>query len=131
MNKKELEMREQARKAIIEALENRYNGYYCDLHDEIFNTDYYIIGTYEAKKVLEEYDVWEAIEKVQQYEEDNFDKVYTDLANPEKIANMLWYIIGEETLIELVEKSQTLSDNWDNLATEKTNNQILKEIREG
>jgi len=131
MNKKELEMREQARKAIIEALENRYNGYYCDLHDEIFNTDYYIIGTYEAKKVLEEYDVWEAIEKVQQYEEDNFDKVYTDLANPEKVANMLWYIIGEEILFELMKKSQTLSDNWDNLATEKTNKQILEEIREG
>ena len=131
MNKKEKEIREQARKAIIEALENRYNGYYCDLHDEIFNTDYYIIGTYEAKKMLEEYDVWEAIEKVQQYEEDNFDKVYTDLSNPEQIANMLWYIIGEEVLFEVVKKSKTLNNNWDNLATEKANKQILEEIREG
>ena len=28
--------------------------YGCDLHHEIFNTDYYIIGTYQAKKWLEE-----------------------------------------------------------------------------
>ena len=131
MNKKELEMREEAREAIIEALKNGYNGYYSDLHNEVFNTYYYIIGTYEAKKALEEYDVFDAIEKVQTYEQDNFDKVYTDLSNPEEIANMLWYIIGEEILFELLKKSQTLSDNWDNLATEKTNKQILEEIREG
>lgn len=131
MNKKELEMREEAREAIIETLKNGYCGYYCDLHDELFNTDYYIIGTHKAKQALSEYDVWEAIEKVQTYEQDNFDKVYTDLANPEKVANMLWYIIGEEILFELMKKSQTLSDNWDNLATEKTNKQILEEIREG
>ena len=131
MNKKELEIREEAREAIVEALENRYNGYYCDLHNELFNTYYYIIGTYKAKKFLEEYGVFEALEKIQRYEEDNFDKVYTDLANPEKVANMLWYIIGEEILFELMEKSKTLNNNWDNLATEKTNNQIVKEIREG
>ena len=68
MNKKELEMREEARKAIIEALEGGYSEYYGDLHDEIFNTDYYIIGTYKAKKALEEYGVWNAIEKVQTYD---------------------------------------------------------------
>ena len=28
---------------IKEILES-YNGYYCDLHNEVFNTDYYIIG---------------------------------------------------------------------------------------
>jgi hypothetical protein len=39
MNKKDQEMREEARVAIIEALENGYDGYYCDLHNEVFNTD--------------------------------------------------------------------------------------------
>ena len=53
-NKKDLEMRNQAKEEIIESLEDGYSGYYCDLHNEIFNTDYYIIGTYEAKKALEE-----------------------------------------------------------------------------
>ena len=27
-----------------------YSGYYSDLHNETFNTDYYIIGTYKLKK---------------------------------------------------------------------------------
>ncbi len=128
MNKKELEMREEAKEAIVEALENGYYGYYCDLHDEIFNRDYYIIGTYKAKKFLEEYGIFEALEKIQQYEEDNFGKVYTDLANPEKVANMLWYIIGEEVLFEMMEGIEAWEDNWNNQADEETNAAILKAI---
>jgi DNA repair protein RadC len=53
MNPKEKEMRQEAKERIIECLKNGYTGYYCDLHDEVFNTDYYIIGIYEAKKALE------------------------------------------------------------------------------
>jgi len=130
MNKKEQKMREEARAAIIEALKDGYTGYYCDLHHEVFNTSYYIIGTYEAKKALEEYGVFEALEKIQEYEEDNFGKVYTDLANPEKIANMLWYIIGEEVLFEMMEGVDEFHNNWNNAATEETNAKILKAIRE-
>ena len=131
MNKKELEMRTQAKEAIIETLKEGYSGYYCDLHHEVFNTDYYIIGTYEAKKALEEYDVWEAIEKVQTYERDNFGEVYTDLSNPEKLINMLYYIIGEEVLFEMMEGIEEWDNNWNNKATEETNAAILKAIRRG
>ena len=53
-NKKEEAMRREARAAIIEALQDGYSGYYCDLHNEVFNTDYYIIGTYQAKEALKE-----------------------------------------------------------------------------
>lgn len=128
MNKKELEMREEAKEAIIETLENGYCGYYSDLHNEIFNTDYYIIGTHEAKKALEEYDVFEAIAKVQDYEKDNFGEVYTDLSNPEKLVNMLYYIIGEEVLFEMMEGIEAWEDNWNNQANEETNAAILKAI---
>ena len=79
-NKKEQAMRKEAREAIIETLKDGYSGYYCDLHNEVFNMDYYIIGSYEAKEALKEYDVWEAIEKVQTYEKYNFGEVYTDLS---------------------------------------------------
>lgn len=129
-NKKEESMREEARAAIIETLENNYTGYYCDLHHEVFNTDYYITGTYEAKKALEEYDVWEAIEKVQAYEKDMFGEVFTDLSDPVKVINLLFYIIGEEVIWKMLERSKTLSDNWDNLADEETNTKILKELEE-
>jgi len=129
-NKKEQAMREEAKAAIIEALENGYNGYYCDLHHEIFNMDYYIIGTYEAKKASEEYGVWDAIEKVQTYEKDNFGEVYTDLSDPEKLINMLYYIIGEEVLWEMMEDVDEFHGNWNNQADDETNAKILKAIAE-
>jgi len=68
-----------------------------DLHNEIFNTDYYIIGTYEAKKWLGAF-AFEAIEKIQEYENDNFGEVSTDLSDPEQVVNMYVYIIGEQLI---------------------------------
>jgi hypothetical protein len=130
MNLKEKTMREEARERIIEYLKDGYTGYYCDLHNEVFNTDYYIIGTYQAKKALEEYDIFEAIERVQTYEKENFGEVYTDLSDPEKLINMLFYIIGEEVLWEMLEHSETLNENWDNPADEETNAKILEELEE-
>ncbi len=122
-------MRKEAREAIIETLKNGYSGYYCDLHNEVFNTDYYIVGVDEAKEVLKEYDVFEAIEKVQEYEEDNFGTVYTDLSDPERLVNMLYYIIGEEVLYEMMEDVDEFHDNWDNQADEETNAKILEAIK--
>ncbi len=130
MNPKEKAMREEARAAIIEALKDGFNGYYCDLHHEVFNTDYYIVGTWEAKKALEEYDVFEAIEKVLTYEKENFGELYTDPSNPEKLINVLYYIIGEEVLYEMMNDSKTLNENWDYQANKETNNEILKELSE-
>lgn len=129
MNKKQ-EMREEARAAIIEALEDGYTGYYCDLHNEVFNTDYYIIGTYQAKEALKEYDIFDALEKVQTYEKYNFGEIYTDLSDPEKLINMLYYIIGEEVLFEMMDGVEAWNENWNNQADEKTNTKILKAIAE-
>jgi hypothetical protein len=130
MNKKEQTMREEARAAIIETLQDGYSGYYCDLHNEVFNTDYYIIGTYHAKKALEEYGVWDAIEKVQTYEKDNFGEVYTDMSDPEKLINMLYYIIGEEVLYEMMDGIEAWDENWNNKADEGTNAAILEALGE-
>ena len=129
-NNKEQEMRKEARKAIIEALQDGYTGYYSDLHHEVFNTDYYIIGTHQAKEALKEYDVFEAIEKVQTYEKYNFGKIYTDLSNPEKLVNMLYYIIGEEVLYEMMDGIEAWEENRNNIATDETNAAILEAIEE-
>lgn len=130
MNLKEKTMKEEARERIIECLKDGYTGYYCDLHNEVFNTDYYIIGTYQAEEALKEYGVFEAIEKVQTYEKENFGELYTDLSDPEKLISALFYIIGEEVLWEMLEHSETLSENWDNQADEETNAKILEELGE-
>ena len=130
MSLKEKFMREEARERIIECLKDGYTGYYCDLHHEVFNTRYYIIGTYRAKEALLEYDVWEATEKVQTYEKDMFGEVFTDLSDPEKVVNMLFYIIGEEVIHEMLDESKTWGENWDNWADEETNARILEELGE-
>ena len=128
--KNEETMRKDARERIIECLKSGFDGYYCDLHHEVFNTDYYIMGTYMAKKALGEYGVFDAIEKVQTYEKDNFGEIYTELSNPVKLVNMLFYVIGEEVLCEMLDDSETWNDNWDNQADEETNAKILEELGE-
>lgn len=128
-NKMHEEMKQEAIEAIIEELENGYSGYYCDLHNEVFNTDYYIIGTYAAKEALREYDVFEAIELVQNYEKEQFGEVYTDCSDPEKLINMVYYIIGDEVICEM-NNIEAFSDNWNNIADEETNAIIIEAMRE-
>jgi len=70
-----------------------------DLHHEIFNTDYYIIGRYEAKKWLGD-EVFNIIETIKEYEEFNFGQVSTDFSEPEKVVNMYVYIVGEEIVAD-------------------------------
>ena len=128
-NKKHEAMKAEAIEAIIERLEDVYTGYYCDLHNEVFNTDYYIIGTYEAKEALREYDVFDAIELVQGYEKDQFGEVYTDLSDPEKLINMVYYIIGDEVIGEMYEISE-FEENWNNPASDDDNKVIIKAMKE-
>lgn len=125
-NKKHAEMKQEAIADIIETLENSYDGYYCDLHNEVFNTDYYIIGTYEAKEALKEYDVFEAIEFVQEYEKFNFGEVYTELSNPEKLINMVYYIIGEEVIAEV---DEVINEFWNESADEEKNEAIVNALK--
>ena len=128
INEQHEEMKAEAREAIIECLKDGYSGYCCDLHNEVFNTDYYIIGTYEAKEALKEYGVFEAIEKVQTYEQENFGEVFTDLSNPERLVSVLYYIIGEEVLSEMMDGIEEWNNNWNDEATEEINNAILAQI---
>tara|TARA_R110000824_G_scaffold296446_1_gene484710 strand:+ start:85 stop:513 length:429 start_codon:yes stop_codon:yes gene_type:complete len=71
-----------------------------DLHHELFNTDYYIVGTYQAKQWLGDY-AFDAIGEIQKYEEDNFGEVFTDFSDPEKVVNMYVYIAGEQLIQEM------------------------------
>ena len=75
-----------------------------DLHQRLYNDDYFIIGIYQANELLKEYDgdtryggVFGAIETVREYETEQFGEFNTEIA-PESIANMLAYIIGESSL---------------------------------
>ena len=54
------EFLKEAMGAIIDTLEDGYNGYLCDLHNEAFNTDYYETNYDRAIKWFDdyEYNVW-------------------------------------------------------------------------
>jgi hypothetical protein len=70
-----------------------------DLHHYLLNEDYFIIGTYKAKQWLGS-EVFDVIETIREYEQSNFGQVSTDFSDPEKVANMMAYILGEEILSE-------------------------------
>jgi len=70
-----------------------------DLHHYLLNEDYFIIGTYKAKQWLGS-EVFDVIETIREYEQSNFGQVSTDFSDPEKVANMIAYILGEQILFD-------------------------------
>ena len=120
-----------AKAAIIEALtDGEYNGYYCDLYNELFNTDYHYIYTSDAKKALNEIGVFDAIGVIIEYEKDNFGEVNTDFTNPCDVANMLYYIVGEEVLCDLFDGCELWNEVWNDEATEETNKALIQWLKE-
>lgn len=103
------------------------NTYGCDLHNELFNQDYYIIGRYDAEQWLQNNGgIFNCIETVKEYEKSNFGECSTDLSEPEKIVNMMVYIIGEEVLSEC----ETLQNNWGSRLDEEMIESIIVELEE-
>ena len=114
----------------IEGLQSISEGsiYGCDLHHELFNTDYFIIGYYQCEQWLKDnkISIFEAIREVQEYEKMNFGEHYTDISSSEKLVNMYAYIQGEL----LLSQSETLSKNWDNKLDEDDIKNIIEELEE-
>lgn len=79
-----------------------------DLHHHCFNTDYYIIGTYQAKQWLGD-QVFDVIEHIREYEDMHFGEVHTDFSDPEKVVNMYAYIIGEEIVRDYINKLEEVA----------------------
>lgn len=96
-----------------------------DLHHHLYNEDYFIIGYYHAEKFLEKYGIFQAIEKIKQYEQDNFGEVNTDFSDSEKVVNMFAYIVGEEALGEC----ETLQEHWNETLTDKQLDKIKAELQ--
>ena len=78
-------------------------GRYSDineLHNMIFNTDYFLIGYYQCEQWLKD-KAFECIGIIQDYEKDQFGEVSTDLSSSENVVNMYAYIVGEELLYSM------------------------------
>ena len=71
-----------------------------ELHQLCCNEDYFIIGRKRAKKFCDD-EVFNIIDIIRDYEQTNFGKMETPL-NPEEVANMFCYIVGDVIINEAV-----------------------------
>ena len=125
MNTISRETRNELEQVVIDALNDGYNGEVSELHHRCFNEDYFIIGHYQAEEWLKKnYGIFAAIEKIKDYEQDNFGEVTTDLSQAENVVNMLVYILGEELLADI----DAVSDNWDKEVTPEIAAAIIAEL---
>ena len=133
MTKSEFE--NEAKWAIIDKLEEGYDGYLCDLHNEVFNMEMYEPYTDRAVKILDELGGYSVVAEVIKYEQDNFGQTSADkYSDPCWVLSMFWYIVGEKALAELGEDVP----EFDELNEELTEEECLvlidrfkKKIEEG
>ena len=94
------ELKKDVKNYIIQQLEDNVglDNDINELHHYLLNEDYFIIGYYKAEQWLKKDSIFNAIDKIKEYEESLFGEVTTDLSCSESVANMLAYILGEEIL---------------------------------
>ena len=128
MKYKETEIKQYAIDTIKERLE--YDKNYLDqditeIHHDLFNTDYYIIGYYNAEQWLGN-NVFECMEVIQDYQEMHPNMIRaTDLSNSETLVNMYVYIIGEEILesvIKDIKQTNILELIFEDIESKNNNN---------
>lgn len=114
------ELKNEAKWAIIEKLEEGYEGYLCDLHNEVFNMEMYTNDEDEAVEILDSLGSYSVIGEVVKYEQDNFGQLSADkYDNPRWVLSMFWYIVGEEALAELAEDVPEFDELWNEELTEE------------
>ena len=104
--------KQEAKDMILDTLRDNPNIDPEQIFENTFNQDYYIIGTKEAEDALynSKWGVFGAIAAITDYENEELGSVNTDLTNPEKIANMLEYMVGQDVWSELAEAFEDETD---------------------
>jgi hypothetical protein len=79
-----------------------------DIHDEVFNQDYFIIGYYNAQQWLIDEQgnnrTFEVLSYVMEQEKDNFGAVETIFDNAETLVNHYAYWLGYEVIANIREE---------------------------
>ena len=111
--------KDEAKWAIIDKLEDGYEDYLCDLHDEVFNMEMYETNAAKATRILDELGGYSVVAEVVKYEQDNFGQTSADkYSDPCWVLSMFWYIVGEEALAELGEDVPEFDELWNEELTE-------------
>jgi hypothetical protein len=120
------QLENEIRNHVVENIKDYVGIPVCEIHHNLFNQDYWVIGYYNAEQeILKNGSVFDAISKIKEYEEFNFGEVYTDLSSSERVCNMLVYILGEECLNEC----EAVKNNWDDNLTDEIAEQIINELK--
>ena len=113
------------RSYVVDNIKDYIGVYVGDLHHNLFNTNYWVMGYYNSEKeILKHGSVFDAIAKIKEYEESEFGECITDLSNSERVCNMLTYILGEECLNDV----KAMNEHWDDDLTEEIANKIIAEL---
>ena len=114
------ELKTEAKWAIIEKLEEGYEGYLCDLHNEVFNTEMYETNTAKATRILDGLGSYSVVAETVKYEQGIFGQTSVEkYSDPCLVLSMLWYMVGEEALAELGEDVPEFEEFWDEELTEE------------
>lgn len=125
------ELKNDAKWAIIDKLEEGYDGYLCDLHNEVFNTEMYTDDREKAIKILDSLGVYSVIGEIVKYEQENFGEVNTHrLVSPCDVLSMFWYIVGEEAFAELGEDIEEFNELWNEELTEEECLMLIAKFKE-
>ena len=108
---------------IIDDLKGYEGSNVSELAYEMYNQDYYIIGTYDAKRFISKY-IDDCFEALEQYN-DNFGEQYADITNLEKLASLMALMAAEELFSEVVE-----SEEWDEELTEEITDRMIDALRQ-
>lgn len=121
-------------KEIKETLLDNLDGYegiedytFEEVLNDLFNSDYYIIGYKEAENALKEYGIFKALDEVQEFDVENFGEWDTDYTDPEKVANALEYIHANEYMQDMLDRAGLELD--DETTTENVN-KFIKTLKE-
>lgn len=118
-------------------------NYLDDTFNDLFNSEPWIIGRFEASNALNNFDGYEhetsldgvfgAIEFVTNCSEDEGLEInYSDLADPEKLASLVAYYEGEKVFNEILDKAKlSLDDSATSENLKKIKNEALKMMKEG
>ena len=117
MNRNELKT--EAKYAIIDKLEEGYEGYLCDLHNEVFNTEMYETNTAKATRILDGLGSYSVVAETVKYEQGIFGQTSVEkYSDPCLVLSMLWYMVGQEALAELAEDVPEFDELWNEELTE-------------
>ena len=98
--------------------------YLCDIANEFYNNDYYIIGIYQSKEWLKKYfdDMLEVIEYWEDETGEQYGQMITDV---EKLATLVAYTVADSILYEVYEY---LGYDSDEICTDMMEMEIIETL---